>query len=103
MWMAPIIEKMKQKARRVWPTLEMELPSYVDDLHLRVYTTTREQAKGLHGMKVLKSVNAIVNTAAQENHLPHKVSKQDKLVLRNKRRKKKAEVKWMKWLDIIPD
>jgi len=60
-WMAPIIEKMDQETRRVWPTLEMELPSYVNDLHLEVHATTREQAKSLDMMTVLNSVDRINN------------------------------------------
>jgi len=102
-WMAPIIEKMEQEARRVWPTLEMELPSYVDDLHLEVHTTTREEGKGLDMMTVLNSVDGIINRVALENHLPLEESKHEKLVLRDRKRKKKAEVKWVKWLGIILD
>jgi len=75
--MAPIIEKIEEEARRVWPTLELELPSYVDDLHLEVHTTTWEQARGLNIMTVLNRVDGIVNRVAQENYLPFEGSKQE--------------------------
>jgi len=100
-WMAPIIEKMEEEVRRVWPTLEIKLRSHVDDLHLGVHTTTREQARGLDVMTVLNNVDGIINRVAQENHLPLEEAKHEKLVLRDKKRRRKAEVKWVKWFVII--
>jgi len=44
-----------------------------------------------------------INRVAQENHLPLEESKHEKLVLRDRKRNKKAEVKWVKWLGIILD
>ena len=44
-------------------------------------------------MTVLNSVDGIVNRVAHENHLPLEESKYKKLVLRDNKRKKKAEVK----------
>ena len=54
-------------------------------------------------MTVLNSVDGIINRIAQENHLPLEGSKHEKLVLKDKKRKKKVEVKWVKWLEIILD
>ena len=73
--------------RRLWPTLEMELHFYVNNLHLEVYTTTREQVKGLNMKTVLNNVNWIVNMIGRENHLPLEESKHAKLVLRDRKRK----------------
>jgi len=35
-WMAPIITKMEEVLKNRWPTFDLELPSYVDNLHLGV-------------------------------------------------------------------
>ena len=38
---------------------------------------------------------------AKENHLPLEESKHETLVLRQKRRQKNKDVKWVKWIGII--
>jgi len=35
-WMAPIITKMEETLKAKWPSFDLELPSYVDDLNLGV-------------------------------------------------------------------
>jgi len=52
---------------------------------------------------LLEEADGIVNRIAAENDLPLEDSKHERLVLRNKRRKKNTEVKWVKWLGIIMD
>jgi len=44
-----------------------------------------------------------VNRVAAESHLPLEDSKHERLVLRDRRRKKEAEVKWIKWPRVIID
>ena len=43
-----------------------------------------------------------VNRVAAESHLPLEDSKHERLVL-DRRRKQKAEVKWIKWPGVIMD
>jgi len=44
-----------------------------------------------------------VNRVAAESHLPLADSKHERLVVRDRRRKKEAEVKWIKWPRVIMD
>jgi len=102
-WMAPIITKMEEALHKEWPALDLELPLYVDDLHLGVSIWDRHMARGIDMDQLLENAHKIVNRIAAENHLPLKDSKHEKLVLRQKRRRKNVEVKWVKWLGIISD
>jgi len=43
-WMAPIITKMDEALKAKWPSFDLELPSYVDDLHLGVSIWDKIQA-----------------------------------------------------------
>jgi len=55
-----------------------------------------------HGDNV-KGTNVEVNRIAEENHLPLEDSKHERLVLQTKKRKRSADVKWVKWIRIIID
>ena len=61
----------------------------------------RIMIKGINMEKILEEADE--NRVAKENHLPSEKSKHEKPVLRKQRRKKNAEVKWVKWLGIIMD
>jgi len=102
-WMAPIITKMEEALKNRWPTLDLELPLYVDDLHLGVSIWERVMARGIKMDEVLDEADKIVNKIAAENHLPLEDSKHERLVLQKKRRRKNKKVKWVKWLGIIMD
>jgi len=52
---------------------------------------------------MLDETNVELNRIAEENHLPLKDSKHEKLVLRIKKKKESADVKWVKWIGIIMD
>jgi len=80
-WMAPIITKIVEALKNQWPTFDLELPSYVDDLHLRVSIWERIIARGIKMDEVLDVVNKIVNRIAAENHLPLEDSKHELLIL----------------------
>ena len=69
-WMAPIITKMEEALKNRWPTFDLELPSYVDDLHLVVSIWERIMAQGIKMDEVLDKVDKIVNRIATANHLP---------------------------------
>jgi len=102
-WMPLIITKMEEALKNRWPAFDLELPSYVDDLHLGVSRWERIMARGIKMDEVLDEANKIVNRIAAENHLPLEDSKHERLVLQKKSRKKNKDVKWMKWLGIIMD
>ena len=84
-----------------WPCLDLELSSYVDDLHLGVSIWKREMVQGIKMDGILKKTDEIVNRIAAENHLRLEDSKYEWLVLQRKRRKKNKDMKWMNWLGII--
>jgi len=63
----------------------------------------RSSQRNKDGRVLEITADEIVNRIAAENHLPPEDSKHEKLVLKNKRRRKNAEVKWVKWLGIITD
>jgi len=46
-WMAPIITKMEEALKTRWPTLDLDLPSYVNDVHLGVPIRDQMQAQGI--------------------------------------------------------
>jgi len=94
---------MEEALKTRWPTLDLELQSYVDDLHLGVSIWERIMAQGIKMDEVLEEADKIVNRIAAENHLPLENSKHERLVLQKKRRKKNKDVKWIKWLGIIID
>jgi len=102
-WMAPIITKMEEALKNRWPTFDLELPSYVDDLHLGVSIWERIMARGIKMDEVLDEADKIVNRIAAENRLPLEDSKHERLILQKKRRRKNKDVKWVKWLGIIMD
>jgi len=86
-----------------WPTFDLELSSYVDDLHLGVSIWNRIMARGIKMDEVLDEADKIVNRIVAENHLPLEDSKHEQLILQKKRRKKNKDVKWVKCPGIIMD
>jgi len=101
--MAPIITKMEEALKRRWPTFDLELPSYVDDLHLGESIWERIMAWGIKMHEVLDAADKIGNRIVAENYLPIEDAKDERLVLKKKKRKKNKDVKWVKWLGIIMD
>jgi len=102
-WMAPIITKMEKALKNRWPTFYLNLPLYVDHLHLGVSIWERIMTQGIKMDKVLDEADKIVTRIAAENHLALEDLKHKRLVLKKKRRKKNKDVKWVKWLGIIMD
>jgi len=102
-WMAPITTKIEEALKNRWPTFDLELPSYVDNLHLGVSIWDRIMAQGIKMDEVLDEADKIVNRIAAEHNLPLEDSKHERLILKKKRRRKNKDVKWVKWLEIIVD
>lgn len=100
-WMAPIIRELEIEIRAAAGPWDNELPSYVDDLHLNICIWDRTHA-GLDMDLILERADRAVHRVAAY-HLPLEDSKHERLVLRTKRRGKKAEVKFVKWVSFVLD
>jgi len=90
-------------------SLKSEIFSNYTPLSINIVRGIRRQRTGCYqtstplSSQILEGADEIVDRIAVENHLPLEDSKHERLVLRDKRRKKNAEVKWVKWLGIIMD
>ena len=108
-WMAPILEDMERRVRKVTGT-DIELPSYVDDIHLGIYewtgkaAGTRDDGLYYNEEELLTRASTIVKEVASECELPMEDSKEESLILRPRgQRRRGKERKWVKWLGIILD
>jgi len=86
--MDPIITKMEKALKLEWPCWDLELPSYVNNLHLGVSIWQREMAHDIDLDRILKEADEIVNRIAAENYLPLEDSKHERLVLKKKKEEK---------------
>ena len=77
----------------------MELPSYVDDI-----LATVTDKRGRRNMdQVMDQVDRIVNEVVEEWDLPLEPEKTERIIFRKKRKGKRKDTKWVKWLGIIVD
>ena len=104
-WIVPIITKMETvlEVKFVRKRAEIEMPSYIDDLQGGIYIWEPDIAKRCNMGAMLEKANIMVNRIAKENYRPLTDSKHEWLVLRTKKRKQSADVKWVKWIEIIMD
>jgi len=102
-WIAPIITKMETalEVKFAVKRAEIEMLSYIDDLQGDIYIWEPDVVKRCNMGAMLEEPNVEVNRIAEENHLPLEDSKHERLVLRTKRRKKSADMQWVKWIGII--
>ena len=97
-FMAPILEAMEEKVKST-TSLEVELLSYVDDMLASIM-----DRKGRRNMdQVIDQVDGIVSEVAEEWDLPQELEKTERIVFRKKRKGKRKDAKWAKWLGIIVD
>ena len=92
--------------------MEIELPSYVDDIHLGIYDTHRSGAR-IHDAQVdregvrelLIRADKVVKEVAAERGLPLEPEKEEKLILRKggRRNKRNKKVDKVKWLGVVLD
>ena len=103
-WMAPILEEMERCVREE-VGVEIEVPSYVDDIHLGIYDTHRRgarihdsQAEAEGVQELLTRADKVVKEVAVERGLPLEPEKEEKLVLRKggRRNKRNKEVERVK-------
>ena len=111
-WMAPILEEMEQRIR--WEVgVDIELPSYEHDIHLRIYDYGRRGAgiQDLNGEgeaigELLARADRVLKEVALAKGLLLQDSKEEKLILRKggrKKRKRNQEIERVKWLGVILD
>ena len=109
-WMAPILEEMEKRIK--WELgVDIDLPSYVDDIHLGIYDWknrgTRMEETGEDdndAEELMDRGNRVLKEVAEERGLPLEESKEERLILKVGRKKGTGkETKWIKWLGIIPD
>ena len=111
-WMAPILEEMERRIR--WKVgVDIELPSDLDDIHLGIYDhgTRGAGIQDLDGEgeaigELLARADRVLKEVALEKGLPLEDSKEEKLILRKRGRKKRKRNKEMgrvKWLGVILD
>ena len=90
MWMAPILEEMEREVKE-YTVAEVELPSYLDDIHAKLCIWDEAEAKVVDMEKLLDEVDRIVNRVARKWKLPLEESKHERLVLRKKRRRRNKD------------
>ena len=109
--MAPILEEMERRVKEE-VGVEIELPSYVDDIYLGIYDTYRSrarahdaQADGEGVRELLIRADKVIKEVVMERGLPLEPEKEEKLVLRKegRRNKRNKEVEKVKWLGVILD
>ena len=86
--------------------MAIKLPSYVGDKHLRM-CNWRNQGRGLCRAEeddneieeLMVRANNVLNDIAEEQGLPLEEMKQERLIVKVERKKKRGkEGKWVKWL-----
>ena len=109
-WMASILEEIGRRIR--WEVgVDIELPSYVDDIHLGIYDHGRRGAgiqdldgKGEAIGELLARADRVLKEVALKKGLPLEDSKEERLVLQKGGRKKKKrnkEIERVKCLGVI--
>ena len=73
---------------------KLEISLYIDDLQSGIYIREPDIAKRFNMGEMLQEADVEVNKIAAENHLPLEEPKHEQLILRTKRRRKTADVKW---------
>ena len=83
--------------------IDLELSSFVNDIHLGSYIQDPIMANRLSQEQRLEQFDSIINEMAQAHYLPREVLKYENLVLWGKKRSKKEEVKQVTQLGVILD
>ena len=110
MFMALILEEMERRVKEEVGRVDVQFPSYVDDLHCGLYD---RQGTGEEGVKrermqdLVASVQLVVAEVAAEQGLPLDADKEESMVLRGgygrKKRRRNGLAEKVKWLGVILD
>ena len=108
--MAPILEEMESRVKEEVGRVDVQFPSYVDDLHCGLYDrrVTGEEETGRERIQDLVArVQWVVTEVAAEQRLPLAAHKEESMVLRGgcgrKKRRKNGFAEKVKWLGVILD
>ena len=106
-FMAPILEEMEHWVREEVGRLDVQLPSYVDDLHCGLYdrgVAGEEEATRERMQDLVARVQRVVPEVAAEQRLPLAADKEESMVLRGgcgrKKRRKDGLTEKVKWLGL---
>ena len=107
-FMAPILEEMKHRVKEEVGRVEIQFPSYVDDLHCGLYDmrgTEEEEAKHERMQDLVARVQQVVAEVAAEQELPLAADKEESMVLRGgcgrKKNRRNGIAEKVRWLGII--
>ena len=109
-FMAPILEEMERRLKEEVGMVEVQFPSYVDDLHCGLYDmrgAEEEEVIRERMQDLVARVQRVVAEVAAEQELPLAADKEESIVWgggcgRNKNRKNRIAEK-VKWLGVILD
>ena len=109
-FMAQILEEMERRVREEVGRIDVQFPSYVDDLHCGLYdkrAVGEEEAKRERMQDLVTRVQRVVTEVATERRLPLAADKEESMVLRGgcgrKNRRKNGLAERVKWLGVILD
>ena len=109
-FMAPILEEMERRVKEEVGRVEVQFPSYVDDLHCGLYDmrgAEEEEAKRERMQDLVTRVQRVVAEVAAEQELPLAADKEESMVLRGgwgrKKTRKNGIVEKVRWLGVILD
>ena len=110
-WMAPILVEMERRIREAVPGVGVEFPSYVDDLHCRLYDEWAscrrlEEVERREGMwDLVDRVSVVLKEVVPKRGLLLAEDKEERLVLwgGGGRRGRRGVCEKVKWLGVILD
>ena len=109
-FMASILEEMERRVKEEVGRVDVQFPSYVDDLHCELYdkrAAGEEEAKRERMQDLVAKVQRVGTEVAAERRLPLGAHKEELMVLRGgcgrKKRRRNGLVEKVKWLVVILD
>ena len=110
MFMAPILEEMEGRVKEEVGRVEVQFPSYVDDLHCGLHDmrgAEEEEVNHERMQDLVARVQRVVTEVAAEQKLRLAADKEESMVLRRGCEKKKNRrhgiAEKVRWLGVIPD
>ena len=109
-FMAPILEEMECRVKEDLGRVEVQLPSYVDDLHCGLYDirgAEEEEVKRERMQDLVTRVLRVVAEVVVEQELPLAADKEESMVWKGgcgrKKNRKNGIAEKVKWLGVILD
>ena len=109
-FMAPVLEVMERRVKEEVGWVDVQFPSYMDDLHCQLYDrwgAGEEEEKRERMQDVVARAQRVVDEVAAEQRLPLATDKKKSMVLRGgcgrKKRRWNGLAERVKWLGVILD